>query len=79
MIPGLRMQPRYFSAEVVPVYLAVIVLSYLLGAFWIFRGFADAQVLKIILGLIWIAVGIKNTRKYRMAKYVKELEESNNG
>ena len=53
--------------------------GYLLGIAWIFLAFRDDQVSKLLVAAVWIAVGVKYTRKYRLQKYLKQMEEDQNG
>ena len=53
--------------------------GYLLGVAWILLAFRDAQAQKLLVAAVWIAVGVKYTRKYRMEKNLKHLEVDQDG
>ena len=48
--------------------------GYLLGIAWIFLAIRDAQVNKLLVAAVWIAVGVKYTRKYRGSREADDSE-----
>ena len=50
--------------------------AYVLGILWIYYGFRDAEWVKGLCGLIWVAVGVKNTILFRMGKNPKKAEKN---
>ena len=49
--------------------------GYLLGIAWIFLAFRDDQVSKLLVAAVWIAVGVKYTRKYRSSREADDSED----
>ena len=49
--------------------------GYLLGIAWIFLAFRDDQVSKLAVAAVWIAVGVKYTRKYRSSREADDSED----